>query len=304
MLIKLHLDSVSANIKNILVSQPEPAIKEKSPFYDLSESFKLDVDYYPLIKVEGVSHKEFRAQRIEVLDHTAIIFTSRTTIDSFFALCESSRITVPETMKYICQTEAVALYLQKYIVYRKRKISFGDGSFTKLIELIVKNRGEKFMLTLTEPHKSDLPEAISKLGLDASMAILARTISSDVSQVQMDKYDLVLLYSPSDVKALMENYTPADLPMVAVFGRSTLASAIDAGLSVKAMAPTPEAPSMVKAVELLIKKIKGGKEEVEDVTLIDDSEKEEFLKTQQNKLAKRKRSTTTRSDEEKSSSKK
>ncbi len=281
-----------ANINKILVSQPEPAIKEKSPFFELSERAKLDINYHPLIKVEGVSLKEFRAQRIEILDHTAIIFTSRTTIDSFFALCENSRITVPETMKYICQTEAVALYLQKYIVYRKRKISFGDGTFTKLIELIVKNRGEKFMLTLTEPHKPELPEALAKLGLNVSEAILARTISSDVSQIDMTQYDLVALYSPSDVKALLDNYKPEALPMVAVFGRGTLAAAIDAGLSVKAMAPTPEVPSMVKAVDLLVQKIKSGKEEIEDVTMPDDSSQEEFLKSQQNKLAKRKRSST------------
>ncbi len=273
------------------MSQPEPAIKEKSPFFELSEQFKLELEYHPLIKVEGVSLKEFRAQRIEILDHTAIIFTSRTTIDSFFALCEQSRITVPETMKYICQTEAVALYLQKYIVYRKRKISFGDGTFTKLIELIVKNRGEKFMLTLTEPHKPELPEALLKLGLNVSEAILARTISSDMSDIDMPKYDLVVMYSPTDVKALMESYTPADLPIVAVFGRGTLAAAINAGLSVKAMAPTPAAPSMVKAVEILAQKIKSG-EEVEDVVLSEDHSQEEFLKSQQSKLAKRKRTTS------------
>ncbi|MFR9620993.1 MAG: uroporphyrinogen-III synthase [Rikenellaceae bacterium] len=281
---------MSANIKKILVSQPEPAIKEKSPFYELSTRLNLEIDYHPLIKVEGVLAKEFRAQRLEILDHTAIIFTSRTTIDSFFSICENSRITVPETMKYICQTEAVALYLQKYIVYRKRKISFGDGTFTKLIELIVKNRGEKFMLTLTEPHKPELPEALEKLGLNFSEAILARTISSDVSGVDMGRYDLVSLYSPSDVKALMENYKPDQLPMVAVFGRGTLAAAINAGLSVKAMAPTPEAPSMVKAVELLAQHLKAG-DEVADVVLPDDSSQEEFLKSQQNKLAKRKRTT-------------
>ncbi len=284
---------MSENISKILVSQPEPAIKEKSPFFELSEQFKLDIHYHPLIKVEGVSLKEFRAQRIEILDHSAIIFTSRTTIDSFFSLCENSRITVPETMKYICQTEAVALYLQKYIVYRKRKISFGDGTFTKLVELIVKNRGEKFMLTLTEPHKPELPEAMAKLGLNVSEAILAHTISSDVSSLDMSQYAIIALYSPSDVKALLENYKPEELPVVAVFGRGTLAAAIEAGLSVKAMAPSPEAPSMVKAVQILEQKITSGMkmEEIEDVKLPDNSSQEAFLKSQQNKLAKRKRST-------------
>ncbi len=279
---------MSLNITKILISQPEPAVKERSPFYDFSSKHQITVDYKPLIHVECVALKEFRAQRIDLLQHTAVIFTSRTTIDSFFNLCESSRITVPEGMKYICQTEAVALYLQKYIVYRKRKISFGDGSFNSLVELIVKNRGEKFLLTLTEPHKPEIPEALSQLGLNFTEAILARTVSSDMTGVDIKDYDLVALYSPSDVKALCESFAKEDLPIVAVFGRVTLAAAIEAGLTVKAMAPTPAAPSMVKAVEILDDKLRSG-EQVDDVVMEDDLTKDEFLKTQQNKLAKRAR---------------
>ena len=124
----------------ILISQPRPAVIEKSPFFELSTKHDLEIDYKPLIRVVGVTLKEFRSQRIEILDHTAVIFTSRTTVDSFFKVCEEARITVPETMKYICNTEAVALYLQKYIVYRKRKISFADGTFTNLLELIIKHK--------------------------------------------------------------------------------------------------------------------------------------------------------------------
>ncbi|MFI3305020.1 MAG: uroporphyrinogen-III synthase [Rikenellaceae bacterium] len=276
------------NINKILISQPEPAVKERSPFYDFSSKHQVAVDYRPLIHVECVALKEFRAQRIDLLQHTAVIFTSRTTIDSFFNLCESSRITIPEGMKYICQTEAVALYLQKYIVYRKRKISFGDGSFKSLVELIVKNRGEKFLLTLTEPHKPELPEALTQLGLNFTEAILAHTVSSDMTGVEIKDYDLVALYSPSDVKALCQSFNKEDLPIVAVFGRVTLAAAIEAGLKVKAMAPTPAAPSMVKAVEILDDRLKRG-EEVEDVVMEDDLTKDEFLKTQQSKLAKRPR---------------
>ena len=134
-------------VKSVLVSQPRPAVIEKSPFYELSQKHHVEIAYRPFIRVEGVSLKEFRAQRVEILTHTAVIFTSRTTVDSFFHICEEARITVPETMKYICQTEAVALYLQKYIVYRKRKISFADGSFTSLIELIIKHKEEKFLRT-------------------------------------------------------------------------------------------------------------------------------------------------------------
>ncbi len=285
---------MSLSFSKILVSQPEPAIKDRSPFFDFSNQNSIEVDYRPLIRVETVPLKDFRAQRVDVLQHTAVIFTSRVTIDSFFKLCESSRITIPEGLKYICQTEAVALYLQKYIVYRKRKISFGDGSFKSLVELIVKNRGEKFLLTLSEPHKPELPETLTKLGLTFTEAILARSVSSDMSGVDIKAYDLVAAYSPSDVKALCESFNKEDLPMIAVFGSATLASALEAGLSVKAMAPTPKAPSMVKAIETLYADLKAGKP-IADVVMQEDATQDEFLKSQQSKLAKRPRARSTNS---------
>ena len=172
---------------------------EKSPFYELSQKHKAEIEYMPFIRVVGVSLKEFRSQRVEILAHTAVIFTSRTTVDSFFHICEEARITVPETMKYICQTEAVALYLQKYIVYRKRKISFADGSFTNFIELIIKHKEEKFMLALSEPHKPELPETLAKLKLQFSPVILARTVAADLNDLDIKKFDLLALYSPSDL---------------------------------------------------------------------------------------------------------
>ena len=170
-------------ISSVLVSQPKPAILEKSPFHELSRKYGIAVGYQPFIRVVGVSLKEFRAQRVEILTHTAVIFTSRTTVDSFFHICEEARITVPETMKYICQTEAVALYLQKYIVYRKRKISFADGSFTSLIELIIKHKEEKFLLALSEPHKPELPETLTKLRLAFHPVVFARTVAPDMQQL-------------------------------------------------------------------------------------------------------------------------
>ncbi len=280
--------SVALNIQKVLVSQPTPVVKEKSPFYEFSTEHGVDIDYRPLIRVEGIPIKEFRAQRVDILQHTAVIFTSRTTIDSFFSLCETSRVTVPEGMKYICQTEAVALYLQKYIVYRKRKISFGDGTFKSLVELIVKNRSEKMLLTLSDPHKPELPEAMEQLEINFTQAILAHTVSADMTGVEIDSYQLVALYSPSDVKALVESFGKDRSPMLAVFGRATLAAAHAAGVSVKAMAPTAEAPSMVKAIELLTQKLERG-EEVPDVELSDDNSQVEFLKSQQCKMAKRPR---------------
>ena len=226
-------------VSKILVSQPRPAVIEKSPFYEFSQKNELNIDYKPLIRVVGVSLKEFRAQRTEILDHTTMIFSSRTTIDSFFRICEEARITVPETMKYICNTEAVALYLQKYIVYRKRKISFADGTFNSLLELIVKHKDEKFMLALTEPFKPELPDALAKLKLKVSPVVFARTVSADLKDVNPSDYDIIALYSPNDVKALVENFDVDALPVVATFGEATLRAAKEAGLKVKANAPTP-----------------------------------------------------------------
>lgn len=275
-------------VSRILVSQPQPAIPEKSPFFELARRQRITVDYHPFIRVAGVSLKEFRQQRVEILDHTAVIFTSRTTVDSFFRICEEARITVPETMKYICQTEAVALYLQKYIVYRKRKISFGDGSFTSLIELIVKHKEEKFLLTLSEPHKPELPETLAKLKLSFHPVILARTEASDLSELNPTEFGLLALYSPSDVKALVEKFSTEELPSIAVFGEGTLRAALDAGLKVRANAPTPEAPSMAKAVDIFLTKVAGG-EEPDTVEMTTDTRKEEFIRIQQHKLAKKSR---------------
>ena len=275
-------------INSVLVSQPRPAIIEKSPFYEIAQKHKVQIEYKPFIRVAGVSLKEFRSQRIEILDHTAVIFTSRTTVDSFFRICEEARITVPETMKYICQTEAVALYLQKYIVYRKRKISFADGTFTSFIELIVKHKDEKFLLALSEPHKPELPDTLTKLKLHYRPVILAKTEAADLSGVDLSQYGLLALYSPSDVKTLIATFGTENLPAVAVFGESTLRAALEVGIPVRANAPTPLVPSMVKAMDIYLTKIGNG-EEVAPVELTPDTQKEEFIRNQQHKLAKKPR---------------
>lgn len=272
-------------VNRILVSQPTPADASKSPFYELSQKYDIEIAYKPFIRVVGVSLKEFRAQRVEILTHTAVIFTSRTTVDSFFHICEEARITVPETMKYICQTEAVALYLQKHIVYRKRKISFGDGSFTAFMELIIKNKSEKFLLALSEPHKPELPETLAKLKLSFDPVILARTEATDLDIVLAD-YGMLALYSPSDVKALIERFGTEHLPAIAVFGEATLRAALAAKITVLANAPTAVAPSMVKAIDICLEKIQKGVP-IEPATLVTDTQKEEFIRTQQHKLAKK-----------------
>ncbi|MBR4149269.1 MAG: uroporphyrinogen-III synthase [Rikenellaceae bacterium] len=276
------------SIKKILVSQPQPAIIEKSPFFEIVRKHKVDINYNPFNRVQGVSLKEFRGQRVEILTHTAVIFTSRTTVDSFFHICEEARITVPETMKYICQTEAVALYLQKYIVYRKRKIFFADGSFTNFLELIIKHKEEKYMLALSEPHKPELPEALERLKLNVDQVILAKTVQTDVSKLPLAEYDLVALYSPSDVAAFKNAYEDKPMPRVATFGDATARAAVAAGITINVMAPTPAAPSMTKAIDLYLDKLAAG-EEVAPVVLDDDQSNEEFIRTQQAKLAKKTR---------------
>ncbi|MFR9523630.1 MAG: uroporphyrinogen-III synthase [Rikenellaceae bacterium] len=275
-------------VAKILVSQPRPAIIEKSPFNELSQRQKVDVEFFPLIKVVGVSLKEFLAQRTEILDHTTVIFTSRTTVDSFFHICEEARLHVPEGLKYICQTEAVALYLQKYIVYRKRKISFADGTLTNFLELIVKHKKEKFLLTLTEPHKPELHDAFERLKLNYSPVILARTISAEMKNIKFSDFDITALYSPSDVKAVVERCPEAERPVVATFGLATLQAAIEAGLHVKAMAPRPEAPSMVKALDIYIDQCNNG-EQIEDFAPQCDKQQEEFIRNQESKLSKKPR---------------
>lgn len=275
-------------VNKILVSQPRPAVVEKSPFYELSQKYKIEVDYIPLIKVVGVSSKEFRSQRVDILSHTAVIFTSRTTIDSFFRICEESRVTVPETMKYICTTEAIALYLQKYIVYRKCKISFADGSFNGLIELIVKHKDEKFLLTLSEPHKPELPETLKTLKINFSPVILARTVAADLEGVDINSYDMLLLYSPWDVMSIAEKGDIASLPAIATFGHGTLRKAVETGMTVKVAAPTPEAPSLAKAVDIYCARIAKG-EDVAPV-VVEEKDNGDFIRSQQNKLAKKSRS--------------
>ena len=236
-----------------MVSQPRPAVIEKSPFYELSEKYKVEIAYKPFIRVVGVSLKEFRAQRVEILTHTAVIFTSRTTVDSFFPICEEARIT-----------------------------------FTSFIELIIKHKDEKFLLALSEPHKPELPETLAKLKMSFDPAILARTVASDMDDITLSDYGLLALYSPSDVKTLVEKFGTENLPAVAVFGEGTLRAALDAGITVLANAPTPEAPSMVKAIDIYLGKVQRG-EEIEPVELITDTQKEEFIRSQQHKLAKKSR---------------
>lgn len=269
------------------MSQPAPAIPEKSPFHEIAVKHGLNIEFYPFIKLEGSTLREFRSQRVEILDHTAVVFTSRVTIDNYFRICEEARITIPESMKYFCSTEAIALYLQKYIVYRKRKIFFADGSFANLMELMSKHKEETFLLTLSEPHKPEMPLAMEKMKLKFNKAILAHTVSNDLSGIKVADYDMLVFYSPSEISALTYTFPGINgKPRIATFGHSTTQAAMSDGLTVSVMAPTPEVPSMVKAIDLYIKKVNSGLE-VKEVRLEGVSPDIAFIQEQEKKAAKK-----------------
>ena len=242
-------------IKKIIVSQPDPQ-SEKSPYLELINKYNLKIDFRPFIQVEGVSSKEFRQQRIDILQHTAVIFTSRTAIDHFFRVCEEVRVTVPETMKYFCITESIALYLQKYIVYRKRKIFYGAGTFTQLMEVINKHKTEKFLVPLSDVHKAEIPKSLDKAKVKYSKAILYRTMSSDLSDLDGMEYDMLVFYSPSGIKSLFKNFpdfVQGDIK-IAAFGPTTAKAVKDCKLRLDIQAPTPSCPSMTQALDEFIKK--------------------------------------------------
>lgn len=237
-------------IKKILVSQPEPE-NERSPYFDLIEKHNLKIDFRPFIQVEGVSAKDFRQQRIDILKHTAVIFTSRTAIDHFFRISEEVRVAIPETLKYFCVSEAIALYLQKYIVYRKRRIFFGQGQFNQLMEHINKHKTEKFLIPLSDVHKPDIPKTLDKAKIKYAKAILYRTVSSDLSDLNGTEYDMFVFYSPSGIKSLFKNFPnfeQGDMK-IAAFGPATAKAVTEHKLRLDVHAPTPNCPSMTQALD-------------------------------------------------------
>lgn len=243
-------------IKSILVSQPKPSTA-KSPYFELAEKNNIKIDFRPFIQVEGISAKEFRQTRIHILDHTAVIFTSRTAIDHFFRISQELRLTIPDTMKYFCISEATAYYLQKYIVYRKRKIFYGNGKFSDLVALMKKHKEEKFLVPLSDIHKQEIPELLDKGGFNYTKAILYRTVGSDLSDLRDVNYDILVFFSPSGIKSLFQNFPDftQNNTCIACFGPTTAQAVRDAGLRLDIEAPTAQAPSMTMALEQFIKKM-------------------------------------------------
>jgi len=241
-------------IKRILVSQPKPK-NDKSPFYELAKKNNLTVDFRPFIHVEGVSVKEFRKQKVNILEHTAVIFTSRTAVDHFFRIAKELKINIPETMKYFCITESVAFYLQKYIVYRKRKIFYGRGKFDDLIDVLQKHKNENFLVPLSDTHKQEIPRKLKKHKLKFTKAIFYRTVSSDLSDLSDVNYDMLVFYSPSGIKSLLHNFPDfkQNDTKIASFGANTAKAVKEAGLRLDIQAPAPKTPSMTMAIESYIK---------------------------------------------------
>jgi uroporphyrinogen-III synthase len=248
-------------IKNILVSQPKPADIDKSPYGELSKKYSLNIDFYKFIKIEGINAKEFRKKRINILDHNAVILTSRNAVDHFFRICEEMRIEVPDSMKYFCISESTALYLQKYVQYRKRKIFFGKQNFDQLIELIRKHQNEKFFLPCSEIHKQSISDLLVKNNIKYTKAVLFKTLASDLSNVEIENYDLLIFFSPSGVKSLIKNFPKfkQNPTLIAAFGPTTSKAVKEAGLKLNIEAPTKTAPSMTMAIEQYIQKINNKK---------------------------------------------
>lgn len=247
-------------VKTILVSQPEPKV-ENSPYFDLIEKQKVKIDFRPFIHVEGVSGKEVRSQKVDLGNFTAVILTSRNAVDHYFRIADEMRFKVPDSMKYFCQSEAVAYYLQKYVVYRKRKIYVGKRTFTELSPLIKKYKSEKFLLPSSDKLKPEVPSVLDDLKVTWKQATFYKTVVSDLSDLENVFYDILVFFSPSGIVSLLENFPnfKQNETRIAVFGNTTVKAAADNGLRVDIQAPTPETPSMTMALEKYIKEVNKGK---------------------------------------------
>lgn len=244
---------VMDKVKSILVSQPRPE-GDKSPYFDLANKHKLKVDFRSFIHVEGVDVQQFRTQKINILDHTAVIFTSKNAANHFFRICEETRITVPESMKYFCVSETIAFYLQNYVVYRKRKIFYGGNTFRELIDVLKKHKSEKFLLPCINDLKPNVPALLDDLGVAYTKAVLYKTVCSDLSDLADVNYDVLVFYSPSGIRSLFENFPDfkQDKTRIAAFGPTTTKAVKDKSLTLDIGAPIEKAPSMTMALDQYI----------------------------------------------------
>jgi len=241
-------------IKSILISQPKPE-SEKSPYFDLASKYKLKIDFRPFIHLEPVGSQEFRLERIDLNEHTAVILTSRNAADHYFRLCKEMRFTVPDSMKYFCISESTAYYLQKYVVYRKRKIFFGKQTFADLMDVIKKHKNETYLLPCSDIQKQEIPNMLENANISFSKGIFYRTVASDLSDLKDVNYDMLVFFSPSGIESLIKNFPDFSQngTQIAAFGPTTHKAVADAGLELNVKAPMPNVPSMSKAIEQFIK---------------------------------------------------
>ncbi len=245
-------------IKKILISQRAPL--NEAPYTALKEKYGVDITFKQFFLIEPLTSREFRTQRINILDYTAIVFSSRHAIDAFYGLCDELRVKVPETMKYFCTTEAVAMYLQKHIVYRKRKIFFGNGTPESIVSQIgSKHKGENFLVTQSDSNGSSaLTNLLEAEGIAYKTAVFIKSVSQDLKDMDLKKYDMIVFYNPSDVQSLYENFPDfqqGDIKFVS-FGKSIVKALEEKGISIDVKAPTPQAPSVARAIELYLQENK------------------------------------------------
>jgi uroporphyrinogen-III synthase len=248
-------DTSVPKVKKILITQPKPE-GEKSPYFDLAKKHSLTLDFHPFIVVDGIIAKEFRKQKIDIVNYSAVIFTSRHAIDHFFRICNEMKVSISQDTKYFCITEAIALYLQKFILYRKRKVFYGaDGSNKSLFDVINKHKdNEKFLYPCSESFDSEITNWLKSNNCEFATPVLYRIVSNDVREVVERNYDVICFFTPGGVKSLLENFPKfkQNGTRIGAFGANTLKAAVEAGLTLDITAPQPKAPSMVSALELFL----------------------------------------------------
>ena len=242
-----------------MVSQPTPE-EPKSPYFDIAEKYNLKIVFRQFIQVQGIDMKDFKKQKIEILNHTGVIFTSRTAIDHYFKICDDLKIIIPDSMKYFCVSEATAFYLQKYIIFRKRKIFYSTGKMENLIDVLKKHKDETFLVPLSDVHKREIPDLLNRAKIRYSKVILYRTVSSDLKDIKITDYDILVFFSPAGIASLFKNFPEFKQNNIAIgaFGASTAKAVKDAGLRLDIQAPTPKTPSMTAALEAFLEQHKDG----------------------------------------------
>lgn len=246
-----------SKIKNILVSQPVPADLEKSPYGDIIRKHAVHIEFIKFFKIEGVTVREFRDEKVYINEHSAIIFNSKHAVDHFFSIAKDVRVEIPETMKYFCMSESVAFYLQKYVQFRKRKIFFSENDVSQLMDLIKKHKTERFLLPCSDNHSKELPDMLDAAKISYSEAILYRTVPADMKDlVDISKFDMLVFFSPQGIRSLFHNWPDfkQEEMVIGTFGSTTTQAATDAGLKVNFSAPSPATPSMTMAIDAYMTK--------------------------------------------------